>query len=66
MSSKIIQVISVIIFLTGLICLGGVLYFVVFGLVHVGEWDPFYTWLIIIGLPCFIVGVILVNKTIES
>ena len=66
MSNKALPVISVIIFLTGIICLGGVLYFVVFGWVHVGEWDPFYTWLIIIGLPCFIAGVILVNKTIES
>ncbi len=65
MNNKALQAISAIIFLIGLICLGGVLYFVVFNMPLGGEWEPFYTWLIIIGLPCFIVGVILVNKTIE-
>ncbi|MHA1298815.1 MAG: hypothetical protein ACTSO9_05165 [Candidatus Helarchaeota archaeon] len=63
-NEKILQAISVIIFIIGLICLGGVLYYIAWG--WVDEWDPFYTWLLIIGLPTFIIGVILVNKNLKS
>ena len=59
---KTLGIIGAILLLTGFICLGGVLIFVIFTYIITFEWDMFYTWLIIIGLPCFIVGVVLVNK----
>ncbi|MHA1378229.1 MAG: hypothetical protein ACTSRG_07590 [Candidatus Helarchaeota archaeon] len=63
-NEKVMQIISVVIFIIGLICLGGVLYYIVWG--WVDQWDQFYTWLAIIGLPFFIAGVVLVNKYLKS
>ena len=65
-SEQILKIIGVILFLTGLICLGGVVYFLIWSFPMTMAWEDLYTWLIIIGTPCFIIGVILVNKYLKS
>ena len=64
-NEKVMRIVSVIIFLAGIICLGGVVYYLLWGYWADG-WEHFYTWLIIIGVPCLIVGTILVNKYLRS
>ena len=63
---KTLGIIGVILLLTGIICLGAVMVFVIFTYIITFEWDAFYTWLILIGLPCFVVGVVLVNKYLKT
>jgi hypothetical protein len=63
-NKKIAQVISIIIFMVGLICLGGLLCGIFWD--PMAGWNGIYTWLLVIGLPCFIVGVVLVNRTIKD
>ncbi|HUY00798.1 MAG TPA: hypothetical protein VMV49_14650 [Candidatus Deferrimicrobium sp.] len=62
---KVLRIVSVIIFLIGLICVGGVVYFIIWRLA-MEPWNHFYTWLLIIGIPCFIIGVIMVNKYLKN
>ena len=61
-SEQALKIISIIVFLAGIICLGGVLYYVFVWAGWEHGWDMFYTWLLIIGIPCLVIGTILVNK----
>ena len=63
---KIMQIISVVVFLIGLILVGGFVYYIAFGYWWDMSWNHVYTWMLVIGLPIFIVGVILVNKNIRT
>ncbi len=65
-SEQILKIIGVVVFLIGLICVGGVVYFLIWRFPMVQTWDHLYTWLIIIGAPCFTIGVVMVNKYLKS
>lgn len=65
-SEQVLKFLSVIIFLAGIICLGGVVYYLLWGDWMLLGWAHFFTWLIIIGVPCLIIGLLMVNKYLKS
>ena len=64
-SEQVLKILGVVLFLVGVICVGGVVYYLIWGDWMVIGWNQFYTWLIIIGLPCLFVGGYLANKYIR-
>ncbi len=61
-SEQVLKYIGMIVFLVGIFLLGWVFYYLVWTNWATYGWDHFYTWLIIIGVPCLAVGTYLVNK----
>ncbi len=61
-----LKIIGSVLFITGIICVGGVLYYIMWQDWYYFGWNHFYTWLLIIGIPCLIIGTIMVNKYLRS
>lgn len=65
-NKKVVRIISLIIFLLGIICIGIVFYYVLWQNWYYYGWDHLYTTLLVIGIPLVIIGTIMVNKYLRA